>query len=326
MKETWKLWAKAKVEDAGFSPFVTFQRHSESGPWDREHSGVTCKDNQSSFVCEWTPKRAELAAEPPCTPEPRPILCRAARISDDGGALATISTRSLQKVELAWGHWNHLSSCCLPTMNLQVKTSADWCWVLSPQKQRISGRKEEKKAVVTMLRLWGAPRGSEREDQPGVPEHRISAKEASAGKYGTTLESRSSGFAPPKGETAAAPRRLQLIAKRCSANPPGISALDHNTVFCDPEEKRELIKTWMMADRRAKSSCDRQLQVKQPFLCEELHWWHSGVPQIKQTVWRLGSCGSGWVSEQQTPSKKKQSELKISLLKLFWEPSNNRRL
>lgn len=245
------------------------------------------------------------------------------------GGLATMFAHSVKTAKLAWHRWNHLSSCCSPTINLQVKTSTDWCWVLSPQKQIISGLKEEKKAVVTTLRLWGAPRGSEREDQPGVPEHRTfveSAKEASAGKYGTTLESRSSGFASPKGKTAAPPRCLQLIAKRCAANPPGISALDHNTVFCDPEEKRELIKTWMIADRRVKSSCGRQLQVKQPFVCEELHWWQWCPADQTDSLTSVAAWKRAGFKTTHIFQKKKQSEPKMSLLKLFWEPSNKRRL
>lgn len=40
------------------------------------------------------------------------------------------------------------------------------------------------------------------------------------------------------------------------------------------------------------SSCDRQLRLKQPFASEQLHWWHNGRLQIKQTGWRLRSCRS----------------------------------
>lgn len=100
--------------------------------------------------------------------------------------------------------------------------------------------KSERTEVVTMLCLRGTPgvewgRGSARVLELQIFEE--SAKEVPAGRH---------LWEPIFLLTASTTR------------------LDQSNVFCDPE-KRGAITTWPVAGTRAKSSCDRQLQQKQPF-------------------------------------------------------------
>lgn len=152
------------------------------------------------------------------------------------GALLKMSTRSVQTAALAW---------CRPP-----KTSTDRggffhhrSKVCQVGKNRFRGEGRENGCHNHALSAKKHLELNEGEDQPEY---------WSCGSLKSQLKRGNSGGAS------------QLALSTAST-----TMLDQNTVFCYPE-KRGTIATWLVAGMRAKSSHDRQLQRKQPFVPEEL--------------------------------------------------------
>lgn len=227
-----------------------------------EQKAVTCDlQEQPKLICLWLDALLSRADRCRLAFLKLWLNCTQQRGYLMTGAILTMSMRSVQTAALAW---------CRP-----LKTSTDCGEFFTEAKyvrleRKDSVVKSERTAVVNMLCLRGTPgvewgRGSAR-----VPQLRIfkeSAKEVSAGRHATTLRAKPLRSPLQRGNSGGA---SQLALTTAST-----TMLDQNAVFCDPE-KRGIITTWLIAGTRAKSSRDRQLQRKQPFVSGELRWWHHG--------------------------------------------------
>lgn len=135
MAQTCELSANSLVEDVGLyhlmlsgdmPKILGVKKRQRESPWSRKQSHVTCTTKAYLSV---TGRFIEQSWQmQPCTPETVAELHTADRISDD------------------WGITNNVHTLCANSGAGMVQTTEDFrwlCWVLPPQKQGMSGWKEQ---------------------------------------------------------------------------------------------------------------------------------------------------------------------------------------